>query len=179
MRTFVAVEVSDEKVIESISEFQTRVNIDARPVRPHNLHFTLQFLGEISTDMAQKIKLALSAVEFARFTVSFRGVGAFPNPRIPRVVWVGIDQKGKRGLQEVASRVESALAPLGFSSKKPFKPHVTILRMRKNAGSLADKLEGFESAEFGRQKVTGMKFKQSVLTPHGPEYSDLEEVTAV
>ena len=50
MRVFVAVEITSDKIINSISKFQSEINIDAKPVELHNLHFTLQFLGEISQD---------------------------------------------------------------------------------------------------------------------------------
>jgi 2'-5' RNA ligase len=50
MRAFVAIEISNEEVINSITKFQSKINIEAKPVKPQNLHFTLQFLGEISDD---------------------------------------------------------------------------------------------------------------------------------
>jgi len=43
MRVFVAIEISNNKVINSIKNFQTTINIDAKPVKVKNLHFTLQF----------------------------------------------------------------------------------------------------------------------------------------
>lgn len=186
MRTFVAVEVSDEAVIESISKFQSRINVNARPVKPHNLHFTLQFLGEVSAGAAEKVREALKTVEFSSFVVGFRGVGAFPGPKFPRVIWVGTDGDGDGGggggsqeLRELARKVGEVLAPLGFSGGRPFVPHITVLRAKKKIGDVSGELEKYESAGFGTQQVSVMKFKQSVLTPDGPVYSDLGEVRAV
>jgi len=56
MRAFVAVEISDKEIINSITKFQSEINIKAKPVEPQNLHFTLQFLGEVSEEISQKIK---------------------------------------------------------------------------------------------------------------------------
>ena len=55
MRVFVAIEITNNEVISSIKKFQEGINIDAKPVELANLHFTLQFLGEISKEMTQKI----------------------------------------------------------------------------------------------------------------------------
>jgi len=43
MRTFVAVEISNGDIINSIKKFQTEVNINAKPVEPKNFHFTFNF----------------------------------------------------------------------------------------------------------------------------------------
>ena len=43
MRAFVAVEISDKEVVNSITKFQSEINIKAKPVDSQNLHFTLQF----------------------------------------------------------------------------------------------------------------------------------------
>ena len=177
MRAFVAVEVSDVGVVESISRFQSQAGVGARPVGPDSLHFTLQFLGEIPAGAAEKVRQALGGVEFSSFAVDFRGVGAFPRPGRARVIWIGTGRDGGRELVALAEKVGAALAPLGFSSDRPFRPHVTVLRMRQ-AEDVGRRLEEYGSAEFGRQQVTGIKFKQSVLTPEGPAYSDLGEVVA-
>ena len=91
MRTFVAIEISNDDIINSIKKFQTKINIDAKPVESRNFHFTLQFLGEISEEISQKIIQALRKIEFSSFSVNLRGVGAFPKPKFPRVIWIGTD----------------------------------------------------------------------------------------
>lgn len=178
MRAFVAVEITDWGAVESISKFQSHAGIDAKPVEPHNLHFTLQFLGEVSTVAAEKIRAVLETIEFSTFTVSFKGVGAFPKPKFPRVIWIGTDEVGRRELQELSRKVGNVLGPLGFPTTTPFKPHITVFRVKKKIEGITDKLEKFKSAEFGRQDVSLIKFKQSILTPQGPVYSDLGEVEA-
>lgn len=176
MRAFVAVDVSGEGVLESISKFQVQTGINARAVNPHNMHFTLQFLGEVQTDVVGQIREALKKIKFSSFMVNFRGVGAFPGPRFPRIIWIGTD-KGSKELQNLAGKVEERLAPLGFSSDKPFKPHITVFRI-KRPENVKGLLERFRTSEFGSQQVASIKLKQSVLGPGGAAYSDLEEVRA-
>ena len=178
MRTFVAVELSNENVINSIKKFQTKININAKPVNSKNLHFTLQFLGEINEDHLEEIIKALKTIEFSSFNVNLKNVGAFPKPKFPRVIWIGTDDNGGNFLLELSKKVQKALEPLGFVSDKPFKPHITVFRIKKKVGDITKELNDQKMIDFGIQQVTSLKFKKSQLTSSGPIYSDLLEVKA-
>ncbi|HXG74456.1 MAG TPA: RNA 2',3'-cyclic phosphodiesterase [Candidatus Nitrosotenuis sp.] len=178
MRAFVAVEITEESVIDSIGKLQSSLKIAAKPVELKNMHFTLLFLGEISEDMSQKVLAQLKTIEFSSFEIGFEGVGAFPKASFPRVVWVGIDTGGAKHLVELAKSVEDKLAVLGFKPDKPFKPHATIFRVKNKIGDITPELSKFAGAKFGTQKVSQIKLKQSVLTPNGPIYSDLGVISA-
>ena len=178
MRTFVAVEISSHEVISSIKKFQSEININAKSVEPQNLHFTLQFLGEISEEISQKIKQALKTIQFSSFKVNFKGIGAFPKMKFPRVIWIGTDEEGGNTLNDLAKKVENVLSPLGFTSDKPFKSHITVFRIKNKIGDISKEMERFGTHEFGSQEISNIKLKQSVLTPQGPVYSDLEEIKA-
>ncbi len=179
MRTFVAIEISNNDIINSIKKFQSEINIIASPVDPKNLHFTLQFLGEISEEISQKIIRALHKIEFSSFSVNLKGVGAFPKPKFPRVIWVGTDIDGGNMLVQLSKKVEKVLEPLGFFSDKSFKPHITVFRIKKKVGDITKELDNQKTVDFGIQEVTNIKLKKSQLTPDGPIYSDLEEIRAV
>lgn len=178
MRAFVAIEIYSNEIINLISKFQSEININAKPVEPHNLHFTLQFLGDISQDIAEKVMISLNSVKFSSFMVNFKGVGVFPKVKFPRVVWIGTDENGGNSLIELAKKVENALIPLGFSVDKPFKPHITVFRIKNKIGDISKELDKFKSIDFGTQAITGFKLKQSVLSSKGPVYSDLMEIKA-
>ncbi len=179
MRTFVAIEISNDNIINSIKKFQSEININAKPVEPKNCHFTLQFLGEISEEISQKIIQALHKIEFSSFSVNLKGVGAFPKPKFPRVVWIGTDDNGGNMLIQLSKKVEKVLEPLGFFSDKSFKPHITVFRIKKKIGDITKELDSHKMIDFGMQEVTNIKLKKSELTPDGPVYSDLEEIKAV
>lgn len=178
MRAFVAVEITSQGVLSSIKKLQSSLRIDAKPIEIHNMHFTLLFLGEISEDMVQKVQAQLKTIEFSSFDISFEGIGAFPKPKLPRVVWVGIDDSGAKQLVGLAKTVEERLLPLGFRADKEFKPHATIFRIKNRAGDITDELAKYAGIKFGAQKISEIKFKQSVLTPSGPIYSDLGVISA-
>ena len=176
MRTFVAIELSNNEVIDSIKNLQKELSLEAKPVATKNLHFTLQFLGEVSEEIVEKVSSALKMIEFSSFDLTLKGVGAFPNPKNPRVVWVGTDKIGGACLVELSKKVRSVLDPLGLVPDKPFKPHITIFRIKKREEGIRRKLEEKKEIEFGIQKVGSIKLKKSQLTPDGPIYSDLVEV---
>ena len=178
MRVFVAIEISNYELINSIANFQSEIKIQAKPVKPQNLHFTLQFLGEISEEISQKIKQALQTIEFKTFQVNFKGIGAFPKIKSPRVIWIGTDESGSNLLTSLAKKVENAISPLGFIPAKPFKSHITTFRIKNKIGDISKELEKFKTHEFGSQEISNFKLKQSVLTPQGPLYSDLGVIKA-
>lgn len=178
MRAFVAIEIYSNEIINLISKFQSEININAKPIEPHNLHFTLQFLGDISQDIAEKVMISLNSVKFSSFMVNFKGIGVFPKLKFPRVVWIGTDENGGNSLVELSKKVENALIPLGFSVDKPFKPHITVFRIKNKIGDISKELDKFKSIDFGTQEITGFKLKQSVLSSKGSVYSDLMEMKA-
>jgi len=172
MRTFVAIEVSDRGVLNSISQVQAELNIKAKPVEIHNMHFTVQFLGEVSEEMVRKISSELSSLEFTPFSVGFVGVGVFPKLSSPRVIWIGTNE-GADELEKLAEIIRMKLSQLGFQSDKKFKPHVTIFRVKKKIGSISNELQKFSTYSFGKQVISEVKLKKSELTPNGPIYTDL------
>jgi len=178
MRTFVAVEVSSKDVLESIKKIQSSLNINAKPIELQNMHFTLQFLGEVSDNMLENIQDALNSIEFEPFNVSFESIGVFPKPRFTRIIWVGVDKDGAKYLTDLAKKVTIALSSLGFNPDKPFQPHVTIFRVKNKINDITDELANIKSSVFGVQRVTDIKLKKSALTPEGPVYSDLYVVKA-
>ena len=172
MRTFVAIEVSDQGVLNSISQVQAELNIKAKPVEIHNMHFTVQFLGEVSEEVVRKISNELSSLEFTPFSVSFVGVGVFPKPSSPRVIWIGTNE-GADELEKLAEMIRIKLSQLGFQPDKKFKSHVTIFRVKKKIENVSNELQKFSTYSFGSQLISQIKLKKSTLTPNGPIYTDL------
>ena len=61
----------------------------------------------------------------------------FPNPRRPRVLWVGLegDLNALAGLQ---AAVEQAVTGLGYAAEeRPFSPHITLGRVRRGVSGAA------------------------------------------
>lgn len=178
MRAFVAVEIQDDAILDAIAKIQSDFKIKATPVNKKNMHFTLLFLGEITEETVSSVKKALATISFEKIKVEFTHVGAFPNPRTPRVIWIGVDDESSKQLVDLAVQVEKKLGPLGFKPDKPFKPHITIFRVKNRIDDISGIIEKFKKVDLGKYTMTELKLKQSVLTPSGPIYSDLQVVLA-
>jgi 2'-5' RNA ligase len=140
MRCFVAVDVP-ETVRAAIGVTQATWR-DAAPradvgwTDVAKLHVTLKFLGEVPETIVPAIADALAAIaaRHAAFDLTASGVGCFPGPSRPRVLWSGFGA-GLRELGLLAAEVERACVPLGFPLEaRPFRGHATLGRVRSPRG---------------------------------------------
>ncbi|MEM6330143.1 MAG: RNA 2',3'-cyclic phosphodiesterase [Planctomycetota bacterium] len=140
-----------------------------------NLHYTLQFLGNITDqEIADVCRLVQEAADtHDAFSLEACGVGAFPSIDRPRTLWVGAGEGSER-LESLAAEVESALADLGFRGEnRRFVPHMTIgklARGRTAPASLATLLGENQAFNAGTMAVRHATVYASQLAPQGPEY---------
>ncbi len=180
MRTFIGIRLADglrSAVVELCDELR-RASVRVKWVEPENVHFTLRFLGE--TDdvavpaIAESLKNVVSSVPM--FSIELCGVGAFPNVKKPRVLWVGIEP-ADGPLLELKRAVDGALADHGFSPEegRPFHPHVTLGRVKDSrvANVLTEPLCRAADTALGVMEVRDVAFIRSTLSPRGPQYTDL------
>src|SRR5262249_57587409 len=96
MRCFVAVALPAtvrERLGAARDELRRRApDADVRWVSTEGLHITLKFLGEVAEDRLVEVERALSggAGRHPALPLAARGLGAFPPPRIARVIWAGV-----------------------------------------------------------------------------------------
>jgi len=114
MRIFVAIEITNNHMINLIKKFQENINIDAKLTESKNLHFTLQFLEEILEEITQKIIQSLNTIKFSNFDVNLKGIGVFSKPKFPRVICIGTDEVEGNMLIQLSKKVEKVLKPLDF-----------------------------------------------------------------
>jgi 2'-5' RNA ligase len=146
-----------------------------KPVGEHNFHFTLIFLGEISEEQARQAGERLGRVRFEPFSITYTGVGGFPDAGRARVVWIGVDPAGREKLSALAARVVAEMSEIGFAPDKPFSPHLTILRAKKPVRIDAARYAG---RTFGTDIIDKLHLKKSDLAPSGPTYSNVYTVAA-
>lgn len=180
IRSFIAFDIESDTVLNRFTAAQRKliqIGADLKPVEPQNIHITVRFLGNITPAMIEKIFDEMTQVQFNLFTVQIKGLGAFPNPRYPRVVWAGITE-GADQLKSIFSQLEPKLRGLGFTpDTRGFSPHLTIARVRsgRNKQQLAEFLTENANYEFGAVEARCLRLKKSVLSPRGPVYSTLKE----
>ena len=180
IRAFIAVNLAPA-VGEEIAKVQVALKTaqgDVRWTRIEGMHLTLKFLGDITQAQVAPILTALRASlsDQPSFPVQAIGLGAFPNLRRPKVLWVGLHGQGLVGLQE---RVESALVTLDFPrEERDFTPHLTLGRVRSLRGweQVLAVVRKHEQSQFGESAVDHVTLYQSTLRPDGAVYSSLGTV---
>ncbi|PVX26138.1 MAG: RNA 2',3'-cyclic phosphodiesterase [Candidatus Bathyarchaeum sp.] len=181
IRTFLAFDIEEQTILKKLTKAQemlTSTGADLKLVKPQNIHLTVRFLGDIQQPMVDSIHEEMKHIAFTPFQIELEGLGAFPKPSYPRVVWAGI-KKGANELKDVFNQLEPRLRGLGFKpDNKGFSPHLTIARVRtsRNKNRLAELLLDLENYEFGTVKANCLRLKKSDLTPRGPIYTNLREV---
>jgi len=151
-----------------------------RWVPPDHLHFTLKFLGEITE--AQVVRAGEAARQVGARTRSFAitvaGMGAFPSPRRPQVVWAGVSDGADR-LIALAADLDAALHRMKFPrERRSFQPHLTVARVRRSgpAPDLTAILQELSGVPVGTQAVEALLVMESTLDPSGSIYRQVEEV---
>jgi 2'-5' RNA ligase len=176
MRLFLALDLPHD-VRDAIGrtrrELETRLG-GWRWSRAEGIHVTVRFLGEVEakrlTELAPRWeRAALEATGPIALEVS--GLGAFPSPRRPRVLWVGVAEAPDRGrLRALAAAVEREARAAGFAPEdRPFRAHATLARAA--AGLATSPPEG--AFEFGRAWVESLTLFRSDLAPGGARYTAL------
>lgn len=184
IRAFIALDVSNtigiEKLQEELAYDAGWGRKEASPVKSHNLHFTLIFLGDINLDSISKIRNKLSELQFEAIRITFTGIGGFPNTNFVRVVWVGVDPEGCKKLARLSEEVVTKMSELGFRQDKPFSPHLTIFRLKgRNLKLGTELLYKYGKKDFGWYVGDKIHLKRSDLTPSGPIYSNIFTVNSV
>lgn len=176
VRAFVALEIPGD-VVDSLTQVQKELEAtgaDIKLVERENLHLNLKFLGEIRDAEVAEAKSRLGRLSLRGAVVTVRGVGAFPTSARPRVVWAGIAREDEPLVVPIAREVISVLEGLGERDERPFRPHITLARVRsgRKMRELTEVLHLIEGKEFGVVGLTEIKLKSSTLTPNGPIYRD-------
>jgi RNA 2',3'-cyclic 3'-phosphodiesterase len=181
IRAFIAVEINPattSRIAATVELLKPRIAA-IRWVDAGNFHLTLKFLGNIDESRIEPIGAALTDAlrPFPRLTINAKGLGVFPNPKRPRVLWVGLVGSQLVSLQ---AKVESALTPLGFApEEKSFAPHLTIGRWRQGARAdrtLEQELGKWSELEFGVSPIDEVILFQSDLKPAGAIHRRLKVV---
>ena len=183
VRAFISIDFTESSIIQKISEIQDSIQnsgANLRIVNPKLLHMTLEFLGEISENEIQKVKEMLDSISFNSFFLDVNAINVLPNEKYIRVVYCEIDGDVDI-LKEIQKQLRINLRDYGFKTdNRSFKPHLTIARVKssQNRKELMLAINTLSNIKCGRQEITSIKLKRSILKPEGPEYSILHKISA-
>jgi len=195
VRAFISVPVAED-VIRNIMRCQkelARTTGEAVRWAPQEqIHLTLQFLGNISPAEIERLQTRLAAImnrsadslsargpAVLPFRLHAHGLGAFPSPSRPRVIWVGLAGQIDE-LKQLQAAVENATTQVGRGlraepstvrkEEREFHPHLTIGRVREGHRSKLN-VERWKDEPFGEWEARELLLMQSKLSPKGATHS--------
>ncbi len=179
LRTFLALPLAEnfQSKIESCTKALKPCANGIKWVAPEQVHVTLHFFGETSPDELRTIQDQVASVtqHYSALKLGLEGIGFFPNPAKPRVIWIGVSGDVAQ-LAQMQREIEHNLKGSGFTVEdRGFKAHATIGRVKRQGPEIQKLVQKIEN-----QKAAGLKtelriFEQlvlfkSLLTPQGPHY---------
>ena len=183
VRAFIALELPtflQDAIHLSTASLQKKLGPDLiRWTTPHNVHLTLKFLGDVSPANMDILKqmLTMESAQHSAFDIHVEGIGSFPNPKRPRVLWVGLNAPAT--LSSLARGIETASAKLGYpTEERGFSPHLTIGRVRQNVPAaglqkIRTALEETKVGNLGMAHIDAINLYKSELQPGGSVYTRL------
>ncbi|MBN2399258.1 MAG: RNA 2',3'-cyclic phosphodiesterase [Candidatus Aminicenantes bacterium] len=182
MRIFVGIRLDEavrDRIAAELKPFKAIAN-SIRWTESRNIHLTLKFIGEAAVAKTELIKEALwtAKIPARTFTLKIVGFGKFPVGDDLHIFWAGVEDSPH--LQELFAGIEDALAPLAVAREtRPFNPHITLGRNKAhfNFKPLFELLAAKQDIFLAEFPVTCFQLFSSQLTPGGPQYKILQEIS--
>jgi 2'-5' RNA ligase len=187
-RLFAAVELPPDlqaHLAEVQAGFAARLpQRSVRWVKPDTIHLTLKFYGDVRRERLPDFEAGLeravhaAGAGAAAAPLTLRGLGVFPNPARPQVIWVGLegDLSGMHRLQQA---IEAEAETLGYPpDDRPFTPHLTLGRVRAglhwaDQQLLLDDLRRAQLDALGELRPSALSLMSSERKPAGAVYTTL------
>jgi 2'-5' RNA ligase len=180
LRLFIAIAVPPE-VRQEIGRAQGRLQRNAprgavRWARPEQFHITLKFLGDVPAEQVAALEKSTADVcaDFPALALSAHGIGFFPSPKNPRVIWAGASDGGGR-LSELHRQLDEALRWLAPAERaEKFTGHITLGRFKPGHHAAIPKLvelaADLRGRQFGDWQAREVEIVRSELRSDGAEH---------
>jgi 2'-5' RNA ligase len=180
IRSFIAIEIptSIKNLLYNLEEKLRNLPCNVKWVKPENIHLTLHFLGNLEIRKIEEIKEMIGKIckKFNPFSIEIdNNLGAFPNERNPRVIWLGIKEE-KDILENLYQEIGKNLEKIKIETeKRKFHPHLTIGRVKssKNKHLLTKAIREIKLDSSYAFEVKEVNLFKSTLTPQGSIYEKL------
>ena len=168
VRAFISLPVPGEvlrNIVRCRDELARATGETVRWTPEDQIHLTLQFLGNISPTEVERIQSQLAPLP-RTLRLAAQGLGAFPSPRRPRVIWAGLG-----GDIDELKRLQAAVEGVtGRKEERSFHPHLTIGRVREGRHAKLN-LARWKDERFGEWDARELLLMQSKLSPKGATHS--------
>ncbi len=176
IRLFVALEIP-EPVKDRLIEIRKSVcndEINFRWEPREKLHITLKFIGNMDENLLEQIKCDLLFIENLRkLNGVIKNFGFFFRDDYPSILWASIYISPE--VNRIVANLEDIFSGYGIpKEKRKFKPHLTLLRIKKDPGK--DFINNFKAVNFEPLFFQSDKIIlfQSELTKSGSKYYELK-----
>jgi RNA 2',3'-cyclic 3'-phosphodiesterase len=181
IRSFLAFELPEgiKKTVARVSGEIRHTGLDARWMKPENIHLTVVFMGNIKADDIGHLGGEAGNVcsVYGTFDIAIKGMGCFPNRQRPRVLWMGLDGNLGR-MSRFRDDLQKSLKAFGIKEeRRGFKPHLTLARFRstrKIGSKLEEILKVYDALESPYESLIELHLFKSELKPEGAVYTKLK-----
>jgi 2'-5' RNA ligase len=134
MRVFVGIKMAADIAEELARLARPLARYHVRLVPPEDIHLTLvpPWQETRISDAIRTLEQAIAGI--GRFLLTFTHVSYGPQPRRPRLLWAECAAS-----EEITLLHTALLDAFGRSETRPFRPHVTLARIRGNGAAIARK----------------------------------------
>ncbi|HEX4640570.1 MAG TPA: RNA 2',3'-cyclic phosphodiesterase [Chthoniobacterales bacterium] len=169
-RLFVSIELPDS-VTSTLAACDPHIR-GVRWLELRQMHLTLAFLGNVSTEIQETLSEKLRAISWKSFFLPLIGLGTFPTKGWPKIIWIGVGT-GHPHLFQLHKRVQEALLAVGLEPDlRSFHPHVTLARCRDvSPQTIRPFLKSNANFDAGMIHVESFCLHSSQLTPNGSLYA--------
>jgi 2'-5' RNA ligase len=177
IRLFIALKIPDEvknyllDVCHEISESSELFKWE----KPEKIHLTLKFIGEVEEELVSSIAKEIAFVEeYNSFNFNVTKFGFFFRNDVPSILWTGLqtDESINKLVEQLNERLSIFSIPV---ERRKFKPHLTMLRLKKNPGNnfiSKFKEHSFDNWNFNSSEIALIK---SELFLTGARYTDIKK----
>jgi 2'-5' RNA ligase len=176
MRLFLAISLppaTSSAIDEAIAPMRAAAP-SLRWIPPEKWHLTVRFIGDQPIERVGEIRDALDAAtrRHVEAPLAIGGIGAFPNFRRARVIWIGVAPDPR--LEMLHHDVESACVALGMEHEgRPFRPHVTLARVPTGTDEMTLRALSRAARAVRHSELIeadSVDLMASELAPDGPRY---------
>ncbi|MFC2094635.1 RNA 2',3'-cyclic phosphodiesterase [Bacteroidota bacterium] len=177
IRLFIALKIPDDvkdKILNVCHELSDSPEL-FKWETPGKIHLTLKFIGEVEEELVSSIAKEIAFVEeYNSFNFNVTKFGFFYRNDVPGILWAGLqtDERISTLVEQLNERLSIFSIPV---ERRKLKPHLTMLRLKKNPGSsFVSKFKeySFDNWSFNSSEISLIK---SELFPSGARYTDIKK----
>ena len=183
MKYFISIDINCEiqKHIKHIQDELYDINCNISRTTPKQGHVTLKYIGELDKTTVNELRVHLRELICTQkqFKIHTTQIDAFPSKTDASVIWLGIYPSNE--LTNIQRKISELTNQLMINKTRAYEfiPHITLARVKTayNKRELQKLVKRVVNLKEITMNVNKIKLKQSIITPQGPIYEDIETFT--